>query len=494
VRLFRVASLAALCLASSASASGFYFGENGSTALIQGGAFTGQADDLTAVNHNPAGLGQWTGFKFLVDNELIHHDASFLRQDSSVPAGLTLPASNSDGAFYLPFIAVGYGVKFGERRLTVSLGLYGPPSVGQYTYPTPDYERDSKNAYVMNPKKYAPQRYELVKNDIIILYPSLSASFELIPNRVWLGGSFQYVYSTFGIQEVLYSGLTPMPTLKTEDPFFDSTVKLSLQGKPGFTGIIGLLVRATDWLQLGASVRPPLGIEAQGKMELGLGEAATALGTKVTGDQASLKINFPLEARVGVYARPLSKLGINVDFVYQGWQSVHEIVLSPDNVSLTIGSGAPQQVSAFHIPKNWHHTISFRLGVSFDVIKYLTVHAGAWYETAAADDQYVTVDFMHFDRVFISGGATVHFAPLGLPIDLVAGIAGTPTVTKTVTDSKVVAANTDPTIAGGVVGNGTYNSGGFVGTLGIRGHFGAAPPPPEPAPEPKPAPGNPQQI
>ncbi|MFT3840199.1 MAG: outer membrane protein transport protein [Myxococcaceae bacterium] len=483
----RLLLLVSSLVAATANASGFYFGENGATALIQGGAFTGQADDLTAVNHNPAGLAQWTGFKFLVDNEIIHHDASFLRQDSSVPAGLTNSATNTDGAFYLPFVAAGYGFNLGNRRLTVSLGLYGPPSVGQYSYPEPDYERDSKGAYVNNPKKFAPQRYELVKNNIIILYPSLSVGFEVLPNRIWVGGSLQYVYSSFEIEQVLYSGLTPMPTLKTEDPFFDSTVKLKLNGKPGVTGILGVLARATDWLQVGASVRPPLHIEAEGQMELGLGEAATALGTKVSGDKAGLAINFPLEVRAGLYARPLKQLGINFDFVYQGWQSVHEIVLSPENVSLQIGSNAPQTVSAFHIPKNWHHTISFRLGASFDLLKYVTLHAGAWYETAAADDQYVTVDFMHFDRVFITGGATVHFAPLGLPVDLVLGIAGSPTVTKNVTDSKVLAANTDPTIAGGVVGNGLYNSGGYVLTGGIRGHFGGAPPPPEPAPAAAPA-------
>ena len=63
--------LCVMCAAAGAQASGFYFGDNGTKAMMQGGAFTGQADDLTATMYNPAGLTQLQGFQFLGDIELI---------------------------------------------------------------------------------------------------------------------------------------------------------------------------------------------------------------------------------------------------------------------------------------------------------------------------------------------------------------------------------------------------------------------------------------
>jgi hypothetical protein len=44
-------------------------------------------------------------------------------------------------------------------------------------------------------------------------------------------------------------------------------------------------------------------------------------------------------------------------------------------------------------------------------------------------------------------------------------------VTSEVTQSEIRRQQTDPTQTAGVIGTGTYTSGGFVATLGVRGHF-----------------------
>ncbi|MDD1713499.1 MAG: hypothetical protein LUQ69_10075, partial [Methanoregulaceae archaeon] len=54
-------ALIALAVAGTARASGFYFGDEGAKAMAQGGAFTGQADDMTALMYNPAGLARQSG-------------------------------------------------------------------------------------------------------------------------------------------------------------------------------------------------------------------------------------------------------------------------------------------------------------------------------------------------------------------------------------------------------------------------------------------------
>jgi long-chain fatty acid transport protein len=501
----RAAFLTAALAATAADASGFYFGDNGAKALMQGGAFAGQADDVTALQYNPAGLADMSGFNFLVDAQLLNHETAFTRQDNGFdPNNLRLPPEtvrNTGGIFFLPFAGVSYGINLGSRRLTIGLGIYGPPSVGRYQYPVPDYDKVTdamgRMVYENTPRKFAANRYQLINNDVIILYPTLALAFQ-IHRRFSVGVSLQYVYSSFSFRQSLYAdaGLTRPTSQAGEDPAFDSEVSVNLHGKPGFTAIVGAMFRPLDNLSIGASLRPQIPIRADGKLALKLGETATAIGSEVMGDQAELALTLPLELRVGIHFRPISKpvsemfpltVGLNLDYVYQGWQSINELVLTPKDVTLKVGSAAAKPVEEFHIPKHWHQSNSIRFGASVDVIKYLTVHAGAWYETGAAPDEQTGIDFLHFDRVFITGGLTAHLWKL----DVLAGIAYTPKGTKNVINSAVAAGRDDPTAPPIFVGAGVYESGGWIATFGIRGHFGGAPAAPEPAPVPAPSPVDP---
>lgn len=500
---FRAGVLTAALAATAAHASGFYFGDNGSKALMQGGAFTGQADDLTAIMYNPAGLARMDGINFLVDAQLLNHETSFTRLDpgfdvNNPPASLANTVTNQGGLFFLPFLGVSYAFEIPHHRLTLALGLYGPPSVGRYNYPQPNYTVNSAGRYVEPPRKYAPSRYALINNDIIILYPTLSAALQ-VHRRFQLGISLQLIYSTFSFRQALSSqqdlGLA-QPTKQTEeDPQFDSTVNVDLKGNMiqhgllSFTGIAGAMFQPLDNLSIGASVRPPIPIRASGTLKIDLQGATSA--AKVVGDQADLFLTLPLEARVGVHFKPIERLGLNADFVYLGWQSVDELLLTPKDVTLQVGTGEAKPVAQFHIPKKWHESVSVRLGASFDLIKYLTLHAGFLYETGAVPAQYTGIDFLHFDRAFITGGVTAHL----WQFDVLAGIAVTPTVNQAINDSEARQGITSPDLQGSVIGDGLYGSGGWILTFGIRGHFGgpapAAAPPPAEAPAPAPAPSTP---
>lgn len=492
----------AVLLAGAAHASGFYLGDNGGKALAQGGAFTAQADDLSAIQHNPAGLAQLDGWTFLADVQLINHDVTWLRQDNGfdpanppTPAcpsrtetvpGCILKVQNKGGIFLLPFIGGSYGFKLFGRTATIGLGVYGPPSVGRYAFEQPNYEKNMSGAYLESPRRFAPQRYVLIKNDIIILYPSLSLSYAVHP-RFMLGASAQLVISQFSFRQALFAGdslgINPMRQVD-ENPDYDALVDVNLGGRVGFTGIFGALAKPTDWLSVGASIRPPVPITAAGKLGITL-NGLLAQAASVEGDQATLQLTLPLELRVGVRFEPMARLGINADFVYQGWNSVDALVLTPKDVFLVQGS-MKTEVQQFRIEKQWRATYSGRLGASFDVIKYLTVHAGAMYETAAASDAHYAIDFAHPSRVLITAGATGHLGP----VDVIATFMFAPTVSTTVTDSQVLRGQTDPNIVAGATGAGIYTSGGWTLGVGVRGRFPLkveAPTPVEPSPAPAPA-------
>lgn len=462
--------------ASVASAAGFYFGEAGTKALLQGGAFVAQADDMSAAMHNPAGLAQLRGFHFLADVQLMNHAVTFWRMDPGFdvnnPQSPANPVSNQGGIFISPFFGAGYNFSEFGNKLTVGWALYGPPSVGRYIFPEVGFDDEGK--YTGNPRKLSPQRYSFLSNDIKILFHTISIAYAPHP-KVMFGVSLQVVSSTFKLSRALYSGLSEPKRQGDESPAFDSVVGLNLVGQPGFTLVAGALVKPLHNLSIGLSLRPQVPIKAAGKLSIALGEAARALNTTVSGDEAELALTLPLEFKAGVRWQPTRHLGINADFVYQGWQSVSELTLTPKEVSISIGAAKPQTIGAVRIPKNWGYSLSGRLGASYDFGEWVTLHAGTFYETAASKDAYQSIEFLHFDRIFVTGGVTVHVGP----VDILAGISVTPAITKNIADSEVRAGNTDSSVPGHLVGMGQYTSGGFSIATGIRGHFGG---PPKPAP------------
>jgi long-subunit fatty acid transport protein len=487
-------SILAVLAASSSFASGFYFGDNGAKAMVQGGAFTAQADDVSAMQHNPAGLTQLKGLSFLVDGNLMNNEVTFWRQDPgwnpAMPSSLMERVSRTGSnvglgtLFASPMFGASYGFELFGRSATVALGLFAPPAVGKNEYPAPDYTRETPNdpssRYVRNPRRFSPNRYMLVSQDIVIAFPTLSLAYDLHP-KVQAGVSLQLVLSQFDFNQAVYSGLTDPTRSTEEDPTFDSIVTANLPGQVGFTGIAGVMVRPTDALSFGASVRPPLPIRARGRLSFQLGEQARALNAQVTGDQGELTFTMPLEVRVGARFSPSATWGVNADFVYQGWQSLDALNLRPLDVTLALGGAAPQPVAPFRVPKNWVNTVSARVGGSIRPWRWTTFSAGVWYETSAQPQAFFALDFPHPNRVFLTGGVTGHLGP----IDVIVGLTWTPTTTLNITDSQQRQGQTDASLMGGIVGNGQYVVGGWILNLGVRGNFrfgekAAAPRPAEP--------------
>lgn len=460
-----------------ATASGFYLTENGGRALLMGGAFTGQADDLSAIQHNPAGLAQLRGFNFLVDGQLVLHDIAFSRIDpgfdvNNPPKPPGDVVHNQGGPFAVPMLGLGYTFSVFGRPLFVGGGIYGPPADGHYSFPSPNYEQQG-GKFIENPRKFAPQRYSLIDNNVVVIYPSLSLAFAPV-SAFSLGVSLQPVITSFHLSQSITSidriGIHPK-TQAQEDPFYDSkvTVDMPLQYSQ-FTAVFGVLVRPTSWLQIGASFRPQVMINAPGKLKVEPGPAAKALMTTTQGDEATLSMQLPAEAKIGIHLQPNWRLGINFDFVYQGWQSISEIVLDPTNVYLVDPMHAePQKVAGFRIQKHWQNAYMARLGGSFSLFPWLTAYLGGWYETGAIPDQYIGVDFLHFSRVFFTGGVGVK----AFGLELVVGAAGTPESSHAIAASEVRAGSTEPDPAP-IIGTGVYTSSAFMFSVGLRGSFGGA--------------------
>ncbi|MBM4380609.1 MAG: outer membrane protein transport protein [Deltaproteobacteria bacterium] len=459
----RSAALLLSALPSLAFGSGLTFGENGAKALSLGGAFAGQADDLSAIQHNPAGLTQQKkGFSFLLDASLMNQEVTFQKRNSA-DAAEGNAVSNSGGLFAVPFAAVGYGLEVAGRPFTVALGAYGPPAVGRYAFPEPNYALNESGRFVENPAKFAPQRYALVKNDTLLAFPGVSVAWQ--PHRaVSVGASLQTVYSSLKFEQYL----TAAPELN--DPKLDAKVGVNMSSFGGVTGILGVLVKPVETFQVGASFRPPVPVTANGTLDITLGDLIKDTA-KVNGNKASLSLTLPMEVRVGTHWKPLPQLGVNVDVVYEGWQSFARLDIQPSGITQQLGSAEPEPLGTIRIPKNWRSSLSARAGVAYGFDFGLQLRAGALFEQQAMADKDFNIDFPNPQRFFVTGGASY---PVG-PVELVLSGAYTPTQTLVVTDSAVRQVTNKADVPGNVVGNGVYTSGGWIASLGIRGNFGPTP-------------------
>lgn len=464
-RILLGAVLGALTLPNAAAGSGFYFADNGSRALSQGGAFAAQADDLTAVQHNPAGLSQLQGWHFVLDAHALNHEVRFLRKDADgdTPSG---EISNTGGLFLLPFAGVGYGRELGGRRFHAALGVYGPPSVGRYTFPEPNYERNERGTLVESPIRTAPQRYGLIRNDIIILFPSLAASYEVHP-KLSVGATFQYAYARIFLKRAVTSlGFTAQEQ-RDENPDFDSVATIEQHSRPTFTGILGVMYRPLPFLQVGASYRPPVRLETDGTTTIDLGHIPSQ-AARVEGNRTQFVVTLPQELKLGVRVAPVQALGISAEAVYQGWQSVPSFVLESEDITIALGSAEPEPMDDIVIPHRWHHAWGARLGVSYAFAFGLTARAGLLYERTSTPKEYLNIEFLHLTRAFLNGGLEYDTGP----ISIVAVGSYLPWQQVEVTSSEVRQSNTDSATRGSVIGNGTYTTGGWIAGLGVRGRFG----------------------
>jgi long-chain fatty acid transport protein len=469
-------ALGASCIAglpAAANASGFSFGENGVKALSMGGAFTGQADDLSAIDLNPAGLQQLEGFHFLLDGQLLSESVTFQRTDAVNTQVNSVSNTGAEGpfsfpSFIVPFASLGYGTMLDGRRLTIAIGVYGPPAIGHFQYPQPEQQQPN-GTYANDPRVFAPQRYALISSNTVLAYPTLSVAYAIHP-RFAAGLSLQYVYADIQfVQDVTTFPFTEQNKVALEDPNWDSLVTAHFTGKPNFTGVLGLMARPFDKLQFGASLRPPIVINATGTLDIALGPTPRQFAS-VTGDSAALEFVMPMEIRFGAHYEPIPAVGVNADVIYEGWHRLQSLAITPVNIVTQTGNEPPTPLAPFNIVKDWHDTVGVRAGGSYRFAFGLEARAGILYEQAAAPTAYTNIDFPHLSQVMLTAGAGYPFGPV--EVLLTAAWVSPSHVTVALSQSQVVQTNTNAGVPGDVVGAGTYSTSGWIAGLGIRGKFG----------------------
>ncbi len=389
-RIARAAALAAsviacVSIARPARAGGLEIPDNGAQALGRGAAFVAKADDGTAIYYNPAGLARQRGTRLFGGGNLFLHSFEFQRAGSfpddpnvqATPWGQKpFPVvNNSAGPFFAPFVAV--STDFGTfDRLTVAIGAFGPPVVGNRTFPLA-----IRNAP-------AASRYDFIQSRSTIIYPTASLAYRVTP---WLdlGFSAHLVLAKFDQTTVSYVDLGQCPNAEYQPCDSQGTLAASATS---FGGTFGAMIRPLPSVAFGLSVRTPVNLEAQGTLDP---KAPKALAVQLAPGEAFLSTRLPLVVRAG--GRYIAMDGdfelydLELDATYEGWSAAQ-------------GDGPRVRVPQLGTLKNidslvvhgYSDTFSIRAGGAYNLEALdgiFSFRGGAFFDSSATDFKYTRLDF-----------------------------------------------------------------------------------------------------
>jgi hypothetical protein len=427
------------------------FPDNGSEQMARGGAWVARASDPLAAFYNPAGLaGQPT--RLTLQSNITFSHTCFTRVQAandttqeplSGGAGGTFPRVCNDVAPNIgPQIAFTYRV---SDRVGLGFAILGPSGAAKADWPNFVSNRDGPQP--------APQRYLLLNGNVLLATPTIGVGAEIIDN-LRVGASFQ-----FGIMKAKFSTASASVNDENENPK-SNDVNATLIAKdmfiPGFT--LGALYSASDNLDVAGWFKWSDAIKASGDIYTqanyftpkvangdtsGIKDGDSTLpdcnvgnGTKIcgNGDNAKLRINIPMEAKLGLrYHKPRGPVkkhlrdpmatdvfDAEIDLTWANNSALDGVRVrfpsdgNGDGILPVNGipSGlVPPNADAYH---GFKDVLGVRLGGDFNVLPdKLAIRGGAYFETNGQDTKYQNVDFIGAARVGLAAGTTfrIHLDP-----------------------------------------------------------------------------------
>jgi len=472
--------LACLMLYSAYStAGGLEVPDLGTVAIGRGTAFVARADNGSAFYYNPAGLSKGKGVNVLVIGNAVHMDAKFQRKGSGGTRTINGVEVDNPDQDYSEFPQIGefdsvsLQSNFGPAPalvaswcgvgdvdgLALSFGVLPPASFG-----TPSYPHDG------------PQRYAMREAHFLMLFPGVGISYAV--NRYFQVGAVflsgvGFFEQDLAIRPVFQKGIYH----KNEYAGGDANLKIDAKDWFMPTGIIGVMSNPLDWLEIGASVRIPIYIEATGHIKYDSPEVDLPDSHLVEGEDAvTLSQHFPWVVRTG--ARYIHEyFDFEVDFVWENWSSLKGFDLDMDaelNDGLSI-----QPMPDSKVRKNFRDTYSIRYGGDVEVWpENIAVRVGGFWQSSAFPENYETfnLDFPFGEQIGVGGGLTWHAADF---LDVNAGYMHVFQLDVEVTEGIIQQQGLpweDPSDGeekdiGNTVNNGTYEVSMNLFGVSLEGHF-----------------------
>ena len=404
-------TLLSICLgAGVALASGFHVADQGPRAAGRAGAFTARADDLSAIDVNPAGLARVRGTRFLLANRFTWAYEEYRRARTvdwsdathGIPEFHDFDPVTNAADFQALGPMIGLATDFGLEDWGFAAGVYGPPGTTSQRFPAD-----------------GPQKYMLIERDVAILYYTLAAAWKH-DDDFGFGLSLQWVDVPFIRFRLVADGNTTPRIVSPAGGRFDVENEFEGSDRVGFTARLGAWYKPLPSLEIALSGRVvPVPVDADCQLSvdalnLTLDEPPAITRDGVPDDRVTFSMMLPITARAGV--RYVHRRGerelfdLELDLGYEAWSMIDSFTMDGSGlVTEVLGQKVP--IGKIQMPRNWKDTWSLHLGGDLSVIPdHLTLRGGFFYESPAVDPEYAYIDIYSSHRLGPAAGFTVALA------------------------------------------------------------------------------------
>jgi len=386
---------------------GYYGGALGARAAGRSGAFVARADDPTAVAYNPAGIAKLDGLVIMLGNRVSNNGYAYTRAPTQDwgPQGSTGPVvsfpevkNGSPWQAAEPLISVASNLGLKDWGFALSL------------FPTPGA---SKGDYPLS----GGQRYMMVSREAIILNYAATVAWKY-HDLFGFGATFEWVHVPKLDYSLVVDGTPFAQAGNAVSSPLDMLATTSGSDPFTFNAILGGWVRPAPFLELGfAGQVVPTTIVTNSKLVVQPQDQS--LGTlvlrrnDVPADDVNVSLPLPLMARAGARYRHIVSgrelFDLELDVEYETWSRVKNFTVDTHGLVANI-QGVNVDLKKIYIAKHWRDTVAVKFGGDVNVIpERWTVRAGAFYETAVADDAYASIDFPGGQMFGGSLGTSVRF-------------------------------------------------------------------------------------
>jgi long-chain fatty acid transport protein len=454
-----------LCVALAASASfvsveassstGLGSPEAGTAHIGRGGAWLARADNPLAAYFNPAALVRNPNGVHL-GAQLMLRSHCFERRDIngatvSPGQGLAPPPGETCASippFPNPQLAASYRL---HPRFALGLSLTAPHAAGMVEWPETVRYADKFG----NTEHPTPQRYMLLQNNALMVFPTLSAGFSVHPTFS-VGAGF-----VWGIASLEFSNMTEATSAQRsatgpQPDDYTGDIKATISGIDGFIPgfVLSTLWSPTShidvagWYSWSDAVKTRIKLYAQAAYYTQGGAVDETVNgdpdrTTDQDDAGRFRLDIPMQAKLGFrYHHP--RQGYSAPALGQAWLSKHEgkardsmthdlfdIELDltwannsvVDNLEVRFDPNIPIKGTPGFAPENadiphhWKDVFGARLGGEFVAIPdLLAVRAGGFFESKGVDEAYLNVDFHPGHRIGFGAGATLRLASFDMSL------------------------------------------------------------------------------
>jgi long-chain fatty acid transport protein len=326
----------------------------GTRAIAMGGAFTGIANDASAVSYNPAGLA------FLASGGTHFEAYGYL--------SLTKFRYENAGAVFESnekFPVPGFFAAHSFDRLALGFGYYIPYGGGGTAY-----------------QDFMGTGIEL-KSAAGIQAFTAAAAYNITPDLSLGAGVSMFV----GVVDTRAPQMISQPVPALVDYESD------YNGRSGYGWNLGVLYKPTDALGVGVSVISPSSVRMQGEERVRI----PAFGADATND-STIELGVPWYFAAGLGYRVHPGLTLGLSAAWMNWSNQEEVVITHD------GTDASTRVAT-------HYKNSYRVSVGMEYVasKKLTLRAGLKYQPGATEDDYLIPSSNDVDLIVPSLGIGYRF-------------------------------------------------------------------------------------